>query len=101
MRDTKEALENVSMSLETLQEATTKLHRSLQSEHTSLSNTLNDPACSSGNATHTCNSIRDALDQLAVSANFNGVIHTHTHTHLVGFIVHTNVSHSMRKYWLQ
>uniref|UniRef100_W5UFM4 Prominin-1-A n=1 Tax=Ictalurus punctatus TaxID=7998 RepID=W5UFM4_ICTPU len=73
MRDTKEALENVSTSLETLQEATTKLRRSLQSERSSLSNTLNDPACSSGNATRACNNIRDAINQLAVGADFNGL----------------------------
>lgn len=78
MRDTKEALENVSTSLETLQEATTKLRRSLQLERSSLSNTLNDPACGSGNATRTCNNIRAALNQLAVGANFNGVKHTYT-----------------------
>ncbi|XP_053475238.1 prominin 1 b [Ictalurus furcatus] len=73
MRDTKEALENLSTSLETLQEATTKLRRSLQSERSSLSNTLNDPACSSGNATRACNNIRDAVNQLAVGADFNGL----------------------------
>ncbi|XP_047672063.1 prominin 1 b isoform X2 [Tachysurus fulvidraco] len=70
MRDTKEALENVSTSLEMLQEATSKLRRSLQQERTSLSNTLNDPLRGKGNASHTCN-ICATFDQLAVRANFN------------------------------
>lgn len=70
----------MSTSLETLQEATSKLQRSLQMESSSISNTLNDPACSSGNATHTCSNIRTALNQLAVSTNFNGV-KPHNHGH--------------------
>ncbi|XP_037388783.1 prominin 1 b isoform X7 [Pygocentrus nattereri] len=73
MRETKEALESVSTSLETLQDGTGKLQRSLQSERASLSNTLNDPACSNGDVSHTCNNIRGTLSQLAISANFNGL----------------------------
>uniref|UniRef100_A0AAR2IQP4 Prominin 1 b n=1 Tax=Pygocentrus nattereri TaxID=42514 RepID=A0AAR2IQP4_PYGNA len=76
MRETKEALESVSTSLETLQDGTGKLQRSLQSERASLSNTLNDPACSNGDVSHTCNNIRGTLSQLAISANFNGVMLT-------------------------
>uniref|UniRef100_A0AAR2LAA6 Prominin 1 b n=1 Tax=Pygocentrus nattereri TaxID=42514 RepID=A0AAR2LAA6_PYGNA len=81
MRETKEALESVSTSLETLQDGTGKLQRSLQSERASLSNTLNDPACSNGDVSHTCNNIRGTLSQLAISANFNGVMLTRTQTH--------------------
>uniref|UniRef100_A0A8B9LXY5 Prominin-1-A-like n=1 Tax=Astyanax mexicanus TaxID=7994 RepID=A0A8B9LXY5_ASTMX len=73
MRETKEALENVSTSLETLQDGTGKLQRSLQAERSSLSNTLNDPACSNGDVAHTCSTIRGTLSQLAISANFNGL----------------------------
>ncbi|XP_051983504.1 prominin-1-A-like isoform X2 [Xyrauchen texanus] len=71
MRENKEALESVITSLETLQDGTGKLQNSLQSEHASLSNTLNDPACSNGDVTHTCNTIRGTLSQLALSGNFN------------------------------
>ncbi len=77
MRETKEALESVTTSLEILQEGTGRLQSSLQSERASLSNTLNDPACSNGDVTHTCNNIRGTLSQLALSANFNGG-NTHT-----------------------
>lgn len=73
MRETKEALENVSTSLETLQEATGRLQNSLQNERSSLSNTLNDPACTNGDVSHTCNTVRGTLSQLALSANFNRV----------------------------
>ncbi|XP_066516144.1 prominin 1 b [Hoplias malabaricus] len=73
MLATQTALENVSTSLETLQDGTGKLQRSLQSERGSLSNTLNDPACSNGDVSHTCNHIRSTLSQLAISANFNGL----------------------------
>ncbi|KAK3507564.1 hypothetical protein QTP70_028474 [Hemibagrus guttatus] len=73
MRASKEALENVSTSLETLQEATSKLRRSLLLERNSLSNTLNDPVCDSGNVSRTCSNIRVTFDQLAVSADFTGL----------------------------
>uniref|UniRef100_A0A8C1RJ84 Prominin 1 b n=1 Tax=Cyprinus carpio TaxID=7962 RepID=A0A8C1RJ84_CYPCA len=85
MRETKESLESVTTTLEILQEGTGRLQISLQSERASLSNTLNDPACSNGDVTHTCNTIRGTLSQLALSANFHGVSHTHTHTHVCLF----------------
>uniref|UniRef100_A0A8C1NP85 Prominin 1 b n=1 Tax=Cyprinus carpio TaxID=7962 RepID=A0A8C1NP85_CYPCA len=89
MRESKEALESVTTSLEILQEGTGRLQDSLQSERASLSNTLNDPACSNGDVTHTCNSIRGTLSQLALSANFHGV--TLRHTQPI-YIVHMCVS---------
>uniref|UniRef100_A0A8C1RJ88 Prominin 1 b n=1 Tax=Cyprinus carpio TaxID=7962 RepID=A0A8C1RJ88_CYPCA len=73
MRETKESLESVTTTLEILQEGTGRLQISLQSERASLSNTLNDPACSNGDVTHTCNTIRGTLSQLALSANFHGL----------------------------
>ncbi|XP_077059859.1 prominin 1 b isoform X2 [Siphateles boraxobius] len=73
MREAKESLESVTTSLETLQEGTGRLQNSLQSERASLSNTLNDQACSNGDVTHTCSTIRGTLSQLALSANFNGL----------------------------
>lgn len=77
MREAKESLESVTTSLEILQEGTGRLWNSLQSERASLSNTLNDPACSNGDVTHTCNTIRGTLSQLALSANFHGVTLIH------------------------
>lgn len=74
MRETKEALENVSSSLEVLQEGTVKLRASLSEERASLSNTLSDPACTNGAVSHTCNSIRGTLSQLGASADFSKVL---------------------------
>lgn len=73
MRETKEALENVSSSLEVLQEGTGKLQASLSGERASLSNTLSDPACTNGAVSHTCNTIRSTLSQLGVNADFSKV----------------------------
>ncbi|XP_028452323.1 prominin 1 b isoform X1 [Perca flavescens] len=71
MRETKEALENVSSSLEVLQEETAKLQASLSGERASLSNTLSDPACTNGAVSHTCNTIRSTLSQLGINADFS------------------------------
>lgn len=73
MRETKEALENVSSSLEVLQDGTSKLQNSLSGERASLSNTLSDPACTNGAVSPTCNAIRSTLAQLGVSADFTRV----------------------------
>lgn len=73
MRETKEALENVSSSLEVLQEGMGKLQASLSGERASLSNTLSDPACTNGAVSHTCNTIRSTLSQLGVNADFSRV----------------------------
>ncbi|XP_059198721.1 prominin 1 b isoform X2 [Centropristis striata] len=71
MRETKEALENVSSSLEVLQEGTGKLQASLSGERASLSNTLSDPACTNGAVSPTCNTIRSTLTKLGISADFS------------------------------
>uniref|UniRef100_A0A6Q2YV13 Prominin 1 b n=1 Tax=Esox lucius TaxID=8010 RepID=A0A6Q2YV13_ESOLU len=73
MRETKEALESVSSSLEVLQEGTSRLAFRLALERTSLSNTLSDPACSNGAVSRTCNNIRSTLKQLETNGNFSGV----------------------------
>uniref|UniRef100_A0A671YS45 Prominin 1 b n=1 Tax=Sparus aurata TaxID=8175 RepID=A0A671YS45_SPAAU len=71
MRETKEALENISTSLEILQEGTGKLQASLSEERASLSNTLSDPACTNGAVSHTCNTIRSTLSQLGINADYS------------------------------
>ncbi|KAF1673834.1 PRM1A protein, partial [Pygoscelis papua] len=71
--DTKEALENVSVSVEVLQEGTERLHANLTDVKMHLSNTLNDSACSAAQAASTCNIIRNSLNQLNINANFSGL----------------------------
>nr|XP_057930508.1 prominin 1 b isoform X2 [Doryrhamphus excisus] len=70
MRETKEALESVSSSLQVLQEGTEKLKDSLVGERASLSNTLSDPACTNGAVSPSCNAIRSTLFQLGINADF-------------------------------
>ncbi|XP_036439366.1 prominin 1 b [Colossoma macropomum] len=97
MRETKEALESVSTSLETLQDGTGKLQRSLQSERASLSNTLNDPACSNGDVSHTCNNVRGTLSQLAISANFNGLPDVSPQLTNLETVMRTDLSYIVQK----
>lgn len=77
MRETKEALENVSVSLEVLQEATGKLNFNLSLVRANINRTLNDPGCrdeeSDATTAQLCHSIRQSLSQLQISANFTRV----------------------------
>ncbi|KAK2865642.1 hypothetical protein Q7C36_001698 [Tachysurus vachellii] len=98
MRDTKEALENVSTSLEMLQEATSKLRQSLLQERTSLSNTLNDPLRGKGNASHTCNNICAAFDQLAVRADFNRALLDKSGAEIIAYINALSVESALENF---
>ncbi|XP_032079538.1 LOW QUALITY PROTEIN: prominin-1 [Thamnophis elegans] len=71
IRETKEALENVSGCLEMLQEGTEKLHTSLMDVMEDLIDTLNDSACMSTEVASTCNLIRNSLNQLTINANYS------------------------------
>uniref|UniRef100_A0A7M4E9J7 Prominin 1 n=1 Tax=Crocodylus porosus TaxID=8502 RepID=A0A7M4E9J7_CROPO len=73
IRETKEALENVSVSVEVLQEGTERLHANLTDVKAHLSNTLNDSACSAPQVASTCNMIRNSLHQLSINANYSGL----------------------------
>ncbi|XP_029950920.1 prominin 1 b [Salarias fasciatus] len=97
MRETKEALENVSSSLEVLQDGMGKLQASLSVERSSLSNTLSDPACTNGAVSHTCNAIRATLSQLGINADFSNlpdVSHALTN---VNTVLKTDLSNIVQK----
>uniref|UniRef100_A0A8C6KGD5 Prominin 1a n=1 Tax=Nothobranchius furzeri TaxID=105023 RepID=A0A8C6KGD5_NOTFU len=74
MRETKEALENVSVSLVVLQEGAGKLNFNLSQVRNRINRTLNDPGChdeeSDATTAQLCNNIRLSLSQLQISANF-------------------------------
>ncbi|CAN9514597.1 unnamed protein product [Ophioblennius macclurei] len=74
MRETREALENVSVSLEVLQEGTGKLSFNLSLVRTGVNRTLSDPGChdeeSDATTAQLCRNIRQSLSQLQISANF-------------------------------
>lgn len=74
MRDTKDALENVSLSLETLQEGTVKLQANLSLVRGSLSNALNDPVCTVTISNEICRNIRNTLPKLEIAANYSSVL---------------------------
>ncbi|XP_067845629.1 prominin-1-A-like isoform X2 [Heptranchias perlo] len=69
--ETKEALENVKSSRQTLDETTTKLQANLTDVRTSLNNILNDAACRVPRTIPYCNDIRGSLDSLNINANFS------------------------------
>nr|XP_015199419.1 PREDICTED: prominin-1 isoform X5 [Lepisosteus oculatus] len=97
MRETKEALENVSVSLEILQDGTQKLQLNLSHERSSLSNTLNDPACSAPGVSDTCRAIRGTLGQLTINANFSGLPDVNTQLVNVNNVLKTDLSNIVQK----
>uniref|UniRef100_A0A4W6EMT4 Prominin 1 b n=1 Tax=Lates calcarifer TaxID=8187 RepID=A0A4W6EMT4_LATCA len=97
MRETKEALENVSSSLEVLQEGSGKLQASLMGERASLSNTLSDPACTNGAVSHTCNTIRSTLTQLGANADFSRLTDVSHALANVNTVLRTDLSNIVQK----
>ncbi|XP_044045685.1 prominin 1 b isoform X3 [Siniperca chuatsi] len=97
MRETKEALENVSSSLEVLQEGSGKLQASLSGERASLSNTLSDPACTNGAVSHTCNTIRSTLSQLGANADFSRLPDVNHALANINTILRTDLSNIVQK----
>uniref|UniRef100_A0A8C1UPQ9 Prominin 1a n=1 Tax=Cyprinus carpio TaxID=7962 RepID=A0A8C1UPQ9_CYPCA len=73
MQDTKDALENVSLTLETLQEGTVKLQANLSLVRGSLSNALNDPVCTDPRSSEICRNIRSTLPRLEIAANYSSL----------------------------
>ncbi|TMS23445.1 hypothetical protein E3U43_008751 [Larimichthys crocea] len=97
MRETKEALENISSSLEVLQEGTGKLQANLAAERASLSNTLSDPACTNGAVSHTCNTIRSTLSQLGINADFSKLHDVNHALDNVNTVLRTDLSNIIQK----
>ncbi|XP_063740935.1 prominin 1 b isoform X3 [Eleginops maclovinus] len=97
MRETKEALESVSSSLEVLQEGTAKLQASLSGERASLSNTLSDPACTNGAVSPTCNTIRSTLAQLGISSDYSKLPDVNHALVNVNTVLRTDLSNIVQK----
>ncbi|KAM6132243.1 prominin-1 [Pterocles gutturalis] len=97
IRETKEALENVSVSVEVLQEGTERLHANLTDVKMHLSNTLNDSACSAARAASTCNIIRNSLNQLNINANFSGLPGVSSQLAKVNDVLKTDLSSLVQK----
>ncbi|XP_043982451.1 prominin-1-A isoform X8 [Gambusia affinis] len=96
MRETKEALENVSVSLVVLQEGAGKLHFNLSHVCDSINRTLDDSGChdeeSDATTAQLCRSIRQSLSQLQISANFTRLPNVNPQLEKMKNVVKTDLS---------
>ncbi|XP_052010363.1 prominin-1-A isoform X7 [Xyrauchen texanus] len=99
MQDTKDALENVSLTLETLQEGTGKLQSNLSMVRGSLGNALNDPVCADlrSNAAEICQNIRSALPRLEIAANYSSLPDVTDKLDKVNEVLKTDLRHIVEK----
>ncbi|XP_043113388.1 prominin-1-A isoform X5 [Puntigrus tetrazona] len=97
MRDTKDALENVSLTLETLQEGTIKLQGNLSLVRGSLSNALNDPVCTDVRSSEICRNIRSTLPKLEIAANYSSLSDVTNQLDKVNEVLKTNLGQIVEK----
>ncbi|KAK7137789.1 hypothetical protein R3I94_013438 [Phoxinus phoxinus] len=97
MRDTKDALENVSLTLETLQEGTAKLQANLSLVRGSLSNILNDPLCKDVRSSEICRNILITLPRLEISANYSSLPDVTEQLDKVNEVLKTDLSQIVEK----
>uniref|UniRef100_A0A8C2ZDF8 Prominin 1a n=1 Tax=Cyclopterus lumpus TaxID=8103 RepID=A0A8C2ZDF8_CYCLU len=96
MRETKEALENVNVGLEVLQEGTGKLNFNLSVVRTGINRTLNDPGChdedSDATTAQLCRNIRQSLSQLQIGANFTRLPKVNAQLEKMNDVLRTDLS---------
>uniref|UniRef100_A0A3B3CZF0 Prominin 1a n=1 Tax=Oryzias melastigma TaxID=30732 RepID=A0A3B3CZF0_ORYME len=96
MRETREALENVSVSLVVLQEGTGKLSSDLSRVRSSINRTLSHPDChdeeSDATTVQLCSSIRQSLPQLQIGANFTRLPNVNSQLERINEVVKTDLS---------
>ncbi|XP_069488022.1 prominin-1 isoform X4 [Ambystoma mexicanum] len=97
IRETKEALENVSVSVEVMKEGTERLQANLTDAKANLSNTLGDPACKQAQAVEICNSIRNSFNQLNINANFSGLPNVTSQLNILNDIRKTDLTSLVQK----
>uniref|UniRef100_A0A3B4APC7 Prominin 1 b n=1 Tax=Periophthalmus magnuspinnatus TaxID=409849 RepID=A0A3B4APC7_9GOBI len=101
MRETKEALENVSGSLVILKDGTGKLNFNLSLVRTSINRTLNDPGChdedSDATTAQLCRNIRQSLSQLQISANFTRLPNVRPQLEKVKEVLKTDLSEIVQR----
>ncbi|XP_035281494.1 prominin-1-A isoform X8 [Anguilla anguilla] len=100
MRETKEALENVSVSLEILQDGSSRLAFNLSAVRSRLSSTLKDPACALEDAAPVCASIRSSLAQLGIGANYSKLSDVSEQLARVNNVLKTDLSNIVQKGYL-
>ncbi|XP_013884249.1 prominin-1-A isoform X2 [Austrofundulus limnaeus] len=96
MRETKEALENVSASLVVLQEGVAKLDFNLSQVRGRINRTLNDPGChdeeSDATTAQLCHNIRQSLSRLHVGANFTRLPNVNPQLEKMNNVMKTDLS---------
>nr|XP_020448891.1 prominin-1-A-like isoform X3 [Monopterus albus] len=96
MQETKEALENVSVSLEVLQEGTGKLNFNLSVVRTNINRTLDNPGCheeqSDVTTVQLCRNISQSLSQLQISANFTRLPNVNSQLENMRNVLRTDLS---------
>ncbi|XP_052471225.1 prominin-1-A isoform X4 [Carassius gibelio] len=97
MRDTKDALENVSLTLDTLQEGTVKLQANLSLVRGSLSSALNDPVCTEKHSTEICQNIRSTLPRLDIAANYSSLPDVTNQLDKVNDVLKTDLGQIVKK----
>ncbi|XP_060782826.1 prominin-1-A isoform X4 [Neoarius graeffei] len=102
MQDTKEALENVTVTLGVLQEGTAQLQSNLSRVRMDISNTLDDPACASSfsRTVHVCVKILSSLSQLEISANYTALPGVSEQFAKVDDVLKTNLGQIVHKGFL-
>lgn len=97
IKETKEALENVSVSVEVLQEAMDRLDANLTDAKVQLNTTLSDPACFTNVAMIPCNKIKNSLSQLKVNANFSSLPNINHYLGKLNNVLKTDLSNLVQK----
>ncbi|KAM4809676.1 prominin-1 isoform 3-T4 [Rhinophrynus dorsalis] len=97
IKETKEALENVSMSVEVLQEAMDKLDINLTEAKAQLNSTLSDAVCATNTALIPCSNIRSSLSQLQINADFRMLPDLSRHLSKLNSVLRTDLSNLVQK----
>ncbi|GAA6096795.1 prominin-1-A isoform X1 [Tachysurus ichikawai] len=99
IKDTKEALENMTVTLGVLQEGTAQLQSNLSKVRLEISNTLDDPMCTSSH-TQICVNIHSSLSQLEIDANYSALPGVSEQLEKVNGVLKTNLSQIVHKGYL-
>ncbi|KAK3564694.1 hypothetical protein QTP86_024843 [Hemibagrus guttatus] len=102
IQETKQALENVTVTLGVLQEGTAQLQSNLSKVRLDISNTLDDPVCASSpqHVVNTCLNIHSSLSQLEIGANYSVLPGVSEQLDNVNDVLKTNLSQIVHKGYL-
>ncbi|XP_058252502.1 prominin-1-A isoform X3 [Hemibagrus wyckioides] len=102
IQDTKQALEDVTVTLGILQEGTAQLQSNLNKVRLNISNTLDDPVCtrSPEPVTRVCINIHNSLSQLEIDANYSSLPGVSEQLDKVNDVLKTNLSRKIHKGYL-